>query len=255
MAKYTIEDTTLTNIANAIRTKSNTTETLKPTDMPNAINAIETTTVVNEEGILDAVANTPSGTSFIETDIAPGPTDEYVVETRIAWNRINKRQLMGADFEATYWGINASGHPEIAGTPDSNTTIEEHKFYTFKAVFLPTVRQLYVDGNLVVSIGNGNRAGGYKHQLFALRGGFNCECAIAYQKVWINGELVAHYVAAKPATANSVTACFYDKVSNTYLTDIKKSDGTTGTLSFTKNNAYYRLTYVGLLQEDKICFI
>ena len=41
MAKYTIEDTTLTNIADAIRAKGNTTETLTPTQMPNAISAIQ----------------------------------------------------------------------------------------------------------------------------------------------------------------------------------------------------------------------
>lgn len=41
MAKYSIEDTTLTNIANAIRTKGNTTDTLTPTQMPDAINAIQ----------------------------------------------------------------------------------------------------------------------------------------------------------------------------------------------------------------------
>lgn len=42
MAKYSIEDTTLTNIAEAIRTKGNTTETLTPLQMPDAINAIQT---------------------------------------------------------------------------------------------------------------------------------------------------------------------------------------------------------------------
>lgn len=41
MAKYTIEDITLTNIADAIRTKGNTTDTLTPEQMPNAIDAIE----------------------------------------------------------------------------------------------------------------------------------------------------------------------------------------------------------------------
>lgn len=42
MATYTIQDTTLTNIADAIRTKGNTTETLTPVEMPDAINAIQT---------------------------------------------------------------------------------------------------------------------------------------------------------------------------------------------------------------------
>lgn len=41
MAKYSIEDTTLTNIANAIREKGQTTETLTPTQMPDAISAIQ----------------------------------------------------------------------------------------------------------------------------------------------------------------------------------------------------------------------
>ena len=41
MATYTIQDTTLTNIADAIRTKGNTTETLTPVEMPDAINAIQ----------------------------------------------------------------------------------------------------------------------------------------------------------------------------------------------------------------------
>lgn len=40
MAKYTIEDTTLTNIANAIRTKGGTTATLTPEEMVTAIDAI-----------------------------------------------------------------------------------------------------------------------------------------------------------------------------------------------------------------------
>ena len=40
MAKYTIEDTTLTNIANAIRTKGGTTATLTPAEMVTAIDAI-----------------------------------------------------------------------------------------------------------------------------------------------------------------------------------------------------------------------
>ena len=40
MAKLTIEDTTLTNIADAIRAKGNTTDSLTPVQMPAAINAI-----------------------------------------------------------------------------------------------------------------------------------------------------------------------------------------------------------------------
>lgn len=43
MAKYSIEDTTLTNIANAIREKGGTEETLTPLEMPDAIAAIEAT--------------------------------------------------------------------------------------------------------------------------------------------------------------------------------------------------------------------
>ena len=42
MATYKIEDTTLTNIADAIRTKGGTTATLTPTQMPDAISAIQT---------------------------------------------------------------------------------------------------------------------------------------------------------------------------------------------------------------------
>lgn len=38
MAVYTIQDTTLTNIANAIREKTSSTDTIKPTDMADAIN-------------------------------------------------------------------------------------------------------------------------------------------------------------------------------------------------------------------------
>lgn len=40
MATYTIQDTTLTNIANAVREKTETTDTMKPTDMPDLIRAI-----------------------------------------------------------------------------------------------------------------------------------------------------------------------------------------------------------------------
>ena len=42
MAKYSIEDTTLTNIADAIRSKTGDDATLKPGDMPTAIEGIET---------------------------------------------------------------------------------------------------------------------------------------------------------------------------------------------------------------------
>ncbi|MBE6152703.1 MAG: BspA family leucine-rich repeat surface protein [Firmicutes bacterium] len=42
MAKYSIEDTTLTNIANAIRNKTGDSATLKPSEMPTAIEGIET---------------------------------------------------------------------------------------------------------------------------------------------------------------------------------------------------------------------
>lgn len=42
MSIVTIEDTNLTNIANAIRSKSNTTTTYKPNEMASAINSITT---------------------------------------------------------------------------------------------------------------------------------------------------------------------------------------------------------------------
>lgn len=41
MSKYTIESSTLTGIADAIRSKAGTTEALKPSDMPEAIAAIQ----------------------------------------------------------------------------------------------------------------------------------------------------------------------------------------------------------------------
>ena len=62
MAKYTIEDTTLTSIADAIRTKGNTTESLTPTQMPDAINAIEAGTT--NEGVAALV-----GTGFMPSSI------------------------------------------------------------------------------------------------------------------------------------------------------------------------------------------
>lgn len=65
MAKYTIEDTTLSNIANAIRTKGNTTESLTPTQMPDAINAIEAGS--KQENI----------TSYLGTGFQPSTVDGY----------------------------------------------------------------------------------------------------------------------------------------------------------------------------------
>ena len=58
MAKYSIEDTTLTNIAEAIRTKGNTTESLTPLQMPDAINAIQTGGGAGEETI-ESLIRTP----------------------------------------------------------------------------------------------------------------------------------------------------------------------------------------------------
>jgi hypothetical protein len=50
MSKYAIEDSTLTSIADAIRSKAGTTEALKPVDMPEAIAAIQAGGGSSEEG-------------------------------------------------------------------------------------------------------------------------------------------------------------------------------------------------------------
>lgn len=59
MAKYVIEDTTLTSIADAIRTKTGTTDTYTPTDMATAIEGIEV-------GSKNTLAGTPAHGSSCE---------------------------------------------------------------------------------------------------------------------------------------------------------------------------------------------
>ena len=77
MAKYSIEDTTLTNIAEAIRTKGNTTDNLTPLQMPEAINAIQTGGGGEEETV-DSLKRTPeevySRTRPASWPVLPEPT-------------------------------------------------------------------------------------------------------------------------------------------------------------------------------------
>lgn len=78
MAKI-IQDKTLTDIANAIRSKTNTTDTMKPTDMPSKINSITTgitptgditltsnNTWYNVEKYKRAIATIPEATYFTQ---------------------------------------------------------------------------------------------------------------------------------------------------------------------------------------------
>lgn len=79
MAKYSIEDTTLTNIAEAIRTKGNTTDSLTPLQMPDAINAIQAGGGSGEETI-ESLIRTPE--EVYETErpsdwpVLPEPTQD-----------------------------------------------------------------------------------------------------------------------------------------------------------------------------------
>lgn len=83
MAKYVIEDTTLTGIADAIRGKNGSTDTYKPEDMPSAIGAIETGSSTGNAVALKlntvATYTTPTGkyhdTRYLKAGYGAGVTD------------------------------------------------------------------------------------------------------------------------------------------------------------------------------------
>lgn len=81
MAKYTIEDTTLTSIADAIRAKGNTTESLTPTQMPDAINAIE----AGSKGITNFLSRSGGGYKPTAVDAYTNGTRTYYGTTSSAY--------------------------------------------------------------------------------------------------------------------------------------------------------------------------
>lgn len=96
MAKYVIEDTTLTGIADAIREKNGSTDTYKPEDMPSAIDAIETS---NGSG---GMLVKPKSVQFSRVDgyAKYGKTLYYNASTsmsRYYWYRANYNNL--------YWEV------------------------------------------------------------------------------------------------------------------------------------------------------
>lgn len=116
MASVYLQDSTLTNIANAIRTKGGTTAQLKPNQMPAAIQAIVTGGGGGIEKI-DAPAHYLNSSGKIATE--PNGWTYTSISDSVGWTDSIPLSALGvaaADFQDSFFCIGVTCRPKTAGS-------------------------------------------------------------------------------------------------------------------------------------------
>lgn len=149
---YIIDGQTLTDIGNAIREKSGTSDMLAPQDMPDAIRAISGGTVTKEE-IVEALGYTPANPA----DFAPD-TNHYLTNLfpDNITAQINQFCRAGNICMFTYQ-IKVTSAPTV----DYGTVIAQLPFASAVRMWLNNGWQFYVDqGEKNIKLNNDNLAAG-----------------------------------------------------------------------------------------------
>lgn len=236
MGKAIIDEDTLTGIADAIKTKKGTSDSIPTTNMRSEILSISGGGEISHREVASIICD---GASYIKTGIYPTPLYSIEMECRLTSNIEGENFLFGTRYGGSYSVWQACFDKEVSGdflisrSPDYDEyrvfyrgDLTKEDFLDYVIVKL-SVANVYINNELVGTV-SGTASDEYCHYPFQLyifsindteetkanpiNVSSHLECK--YVKIWdANDNLILDLI---PVVKSDGTVCMYDKVTERY---------------------------------------